>query len=76
MVRSIGIRATKNRLLPVDDVIQGYQSKFADLKSNFEGRAILETEIAVGRVESTVHSIDITVTRVLDAASGAGGRFY
>jgi hypothetical protein len=61
--RSIGIRAIKNCLLSVDDVIQRYQSKFADLKSNFEGRAILETEIAVGRVESTVPSIDITLRR-------------
>ena len=69
LVCSIGIRAIKNRLLPVDDVIQGYQFKFADLQSNFERRAILQTEMAVV-------GIDITVTRVLDVTSGAGARFY
>ena len=76
LVCSIGIRAIKNRLLPIDDVIQGYRSKFADLQSNFERRAILQTEMAVIGVESTIRSIDITVTRVLDVTSGAGGRFY
>ena len=76
LVCSIGIRAIKNRLLSVDDVIQGYRSKFADLQSNFERRAILQTEIAVVGTESTIRSIDITVTRVLDVTSGAGGRFY
>ena len=76
LVCSIAIRAIKNRLLHVDDVIQGYQSKFADLQSNFDRRAILQTEIAVVGVESSICSIDITVTRVLDVTSGAGGRFY
>ena len=76
LVCSIGIRAIKNCLLPIDDVIQGYQSKFADLRSNFDRRAILQMEIAVAGMESTTHLIDITVTRVLDVTSGAGGRFY
>jgi hypothetical protein len=63
----------------VDEIIQGYQTKFADLKSAFEGRAVLETEIAVGRVEdavdrvqSAIRLLDITVTHVLDIASEAG----
>jgi hypothetical protein len=74
------IRAIKHRFSSVDEIIQGYQTKFADLKSAFEGRAVLETEIAVGRVEdavdrvqSAVRLLDITVTRVLDIASEAGG---
>ena len=57
----------------VDEIIQGYQTQFADLKSAFEGRVVLETEIAVGRVQSAVRLVDITVTRVLDIASEAGG---
>lgn len=70
----------KSRLLSTDGIIQSYQTKFAELKSAFQGRAVLTTEIAVGRVENAVDRVesatrlvDITVTRVLDVASGAGG---
>jgi hypothetical protein len=60
----------------VDEIIQRYQRKFIDLGTAFQGRAVLETEIAVGRVEDAIHLMDITVTRVLGITSDAGGPIY
>jgi hypothetical protein len=69
-------RAITNRFTAVDEIIRRYQKKFNDLMTAFEGRAVLETEIAVGRVEDTINLMDITVTRVLGITSDAGGSIY
>jgi|SRR5882762_1073931 len=48
----------KSHLLSVDDIIQGYQTKFVELKSAFQGQLILEMEITVSRVENAVDRIE------------------
>src|SRR5262245_10274837 len=65
-------QALRNQLIAEDEIIQSYQRKFKDLKTAFNGRAVLETEMAVGRVEDAIHLMDITVTRVLGITSDAG----
>ena len=41
----------------VDSKIKEYEDKFNELKSAFQGRAILETEIIVSRMFSNLNSL-------------------
>jgi hypothetical protein len=75
LLHPLVVRTVKSHLSSVDVIIQGYQTKFVELKSAFQGRVVIETEIAIGRVESAVRRVDITVTRVLDITSGSGRWF-
>jgi len=53
----LGTRILKNILSDVDDTIKQYETKFGELKSAFQGRAVLRTEITVLRVLDQVENI-------------------
>jgi hypothetical protein len=53
----LGMRILKNILSDVDDTIKQYETKFGELKSALQGRAVLRTEITVLRVLDQVENI-------------------
>ena len=57
---SPGKRAVRNSFISdVDSKIDTYEDKFKELKSAFQGRAILQTEIAVMRLLSNFESLGV-----------------
>lgn len=49
-------RAVRNAFSDVDDTIKGFEDVFAGLRKEFEGDAVIETEISVLRIWNALES--------------------